>query len=196
MNPIEILEERRLSEELALDLLVISPDGQKVAYTAARGKEQRVDVGSAEGEPFDEVGTPRFSPDGARVAYRARRGKREYMVVESKKGKAYQGVGWPVWGPGGSLAFYVLSGRSQALVAGGEIGEAYDCVSGTPAFSPDGKVVAYSARKGTRWQVVAGPRKSETYDAVSEPVFSAAGDAVLFAALVERRLLRVRMPLR
>ena len=194
MNSTEILEERPLPEGLALDLLVISPDGGKVAFTGARGKEQRVEVGSAEGEPFDEVGTPRFSPDGTTVAYRARRGKREYMVVGTKKGKAYQGVGWPVWGPGGAFAYYVLSGRSQALVAGGEIGEEYDCVSGTPAFSPDGSVVAYSARKGAKWFIVAGSRKSGPYDAVSEPVFS--GDAVVFAAVVDRRLRRLRMSIR
>ena len=79
------------------------------------------------------------------------------------------------------------------MVAGGEVGEEFDCVSGTPAFSPDGAVVAYSARKGAKWLIVAGPRKSGTYDAVSEPVFS--GDAVVFAAVLDRRLLRVRMPL-
>lgn len=194
MSSTQILEDGPLPEGVALDVLLISPDGGKVAYSAARGQKNVVRVGDAESEPFDEVGKPKFSPDGSTVAYWAKRGKREYMVVGTKKGKAFQGVGWPTWGPRGALpAFYVLSGRSQILVADGEQGEAFDCVSGTPTFSPDGALVAYSARKGAKWFIVAGKRKSEAYDQVSEPVFSKTGEAVIFAAVVDRRLLRVRM---
>ena len=79
------------------------------------------------------------------------------------------------------------------MVVGSDIGEEFDCVSGTPVFSADGKRIAYSARKGSKWFIVVGKHKSDAYDAVSEPTFAGKGKWVIFAALRARTLMRVRM---
>ena len=57
-----------------------------------------------------------------------------------------------------------------------------DIMKGTPVFSPDGKRVAYSARKGGRWFVVVDGQAGPEYDGImaGTPVFSPDGKRLAY----------------
>ena len=56
--------------------------------------------------------------------------------------------------------------------------------AGTPAFSPDGKRIAYAATKGKKWLVVADGQPGPEYDecGAGTPVFSPDGKRVAYSA--------------
>jgi len=56
-----------------------------------------------------------------------------------------------------------------------------------PAFSPDGRTVAYGARDGQHEFVVVGDKKGEEFAGVSNPTFSPDGKTVAYAAWEDRR---------
>lgn len=57
-----------------------------------------------------------------------------------------------------------------------------DVQIGRFTFSPDGKTVAYYARKPAKWFVVVGEKKGEDFDGVRAPTFSPDGRKVAFGA--------------
>jgi hypothetical protein len=99
----ESLEGSPLPKGVTIEVLMVSPDGKRIAFTAARGKKKLVCIGSTQSEPFDKAGLPRFSPDGENFAYQAKLGRNEFMIVGRKRGKAFQQVGWPNWSPSGKM---------------------------------------------------------------------------------------------
>ncbi len=141
-------------------------------------------IDGKKGEKFDEVGKPVFSPDGKRIAYRVREGDKWFIIVDGKKGEKFDKVGDPVFSPDGRRIAYVAweSGKGLryntiGVLVGSMSGvpkpgmergkyfvvidgnkkkiEAFDWV-GRPVFSPDGKKVAFGARKGRElwWKVI------------------------------------------
>ena len=71
-------------------------------------------------------------------------------------------------------------------------GEAFDAVN-DPAFSPDGKTLAYAAMKADKWIVVFGDQKGPAFDGVGNPVFSPDGGRVAFNARKGRELWKIVM---
>jgi hypothetical protein len=69
----------------------------------------------------------------------------------------------------------------MCVVAGGEAGETFDRVE-EPVFSPDGRAVAYAARAGDEWFVVAGARKAGPFAWAGPARWSADGSKVAFGA--------------
>ncbi len=72
----------------------------------------------------------------------------------------------------------------------GQEGRPYDEIAGRPIFSPDGKHVAYGAKKGDKWLVCIDGQEDPIYDRIVEggPTFHKDGileylgvaDGVLF----------------
>lgn len=132
---------------------VISPDGKKVAYAAAKrpGICYAVVGSKTVGNGHAGVETPGFSRDGKRFAYGAAVHGRRWAVVDSR-GKAakdtYDHAGSPVFGKGTRYAFVAKEGRSEFVVMGKKRYEGdYSFISHL-TVSPDGKRVAFAALRG------------------------------------------------
>jgi uncharacterized repeat protein (TIGR03803 family) len=71
-------------------LLMISPDGTRVAYVATRGPTDCVVVvNHKEGPVFESIAGVTFSPVGHRLAYVGSRGGKSYVVVDASIGPGY-----------------------------------------------------------------------------------------------------------
>jgi Tol biopolymer transport system component len=98
-----------------------------IELVAADGSEKQVLV---EGSATEEPGAPVWSPDGDRIAFtRTARG-----------------------GPGVGLEYWVIGrdGRNEVRLSDGTIGP-YAGDGGSPVWSPDSKLVAWSAAAESRW---------------------------------------------
>ena len=130
--------------------MVLSPDGNHVAFVNAVDGKETVVVDGKPGKAYahirapwkfydtpayqyiDEVPGIFFSPDGSRVAY----------VVSTPQSALRQ--------------------SSMAVVVDGTIGQSYDEVT-LPTFSSDGKHLAYGARSGKNWRVVLDGVEGKVY---------------------------------
>jgi hypothetical protein len=75
--------------------LVVSPDGQHLAYVAQRGLSWLVVLDGIEGKEYDGImkGSPIFSSDGKHLAYAAQVGTKLLVVVDGKESVEYDGIG-------------------------------------------------------------------------------------------------------
>ncbi len=183
--------------------LVFSPDGQRVAYVAVRGREYRLVVDGVAGPACDFLSRPVFSPDGTRLAYAVSKGGKHSVVVEGPKRVEYpyhpaDNSGYPPsFLPDGKRVVYSYN------VKGG-VAMAEDGVDLPPGLmlttcSPDGKRTARVVRKqstphkvehgwGGPWRgeaVVLDGVEGPTYAEARLPVFSPDGKHVAY--VVARR---------
>jgi Tol biopolymer transport system component len=157
---------------------VLSPDGRRMAHVVNVGKGQAVVVDGKQEKEYDAIlrvpplspddrkeYSLLFSPDGRRVAYAAKVGRKWVVVVDGKEGKAYDEIG----------------GRSIVIRPAGDGQVAFG-----PIFSPDSRRVAYEARVGSKWTVVADDGEGKSYDGIGEwsLVFSPDSRRVSYAAMV------------
>ncbi|MCC6739819.1 MAG: PD40 domain-containing protein [Planctomycetia bacterium] len=189
----------------AADQPVWSPDGRQAAWAAVKDNRWWVFLnGQKLGGESDHASVPVFSPDGKTLAWKAstNAGKQSVMVAGKRVGGEYDALGTPVFSPDGrEVAFaantgappnanpvvlyrgddvHVTQGIWKAVVGGRE-GEAFERVESI-VYAPNGKVVAYRARKDGRWLVVAGASKSDAFDEIGPPAFSPDGKKVAFGA--------------
>ena len=168
---------------------VFCPDGGKLAYRARQGSRWFVVVDDRRGPEFDRVGSPVFSPDGRQLAYWARQGKKEFIVLDDRKGPTFDGAGFPVFSPdGGQVAYRAREGNRWFVLRGAEKGPAFDDIGYYTApdtgrgsdiadvvFSPDGRQLAYAARRGAQWFIVRDGQPGPAFDHVGLPVFGPDG---------------------
>jgi len=163
-----------------------SPDGRKLAYVAAASRELKViDLASQESYTVTADLTGRihalaWSPDGASIAYqRSTRGAEADIVVVDAGGGEPRKLGdgwWPGWSPDSSRIAYVGSTEPGLFVvdlAGAGRQVAPDANVGPtgrsqPAWSPDGKWVAYESVNGGILRLV-NVKTGDIFDAVRKP---------------------------
>ncbi|MDS4022412.1 MAG: hypothetical protein RKR03_18185 [Candidatus Competibacter sp.] len=168
---------------------VFSPDGGKLGYRAKQGDRWFVVVNDRRTPDFDLVSAPVFSPDGQHVAYWARQDKKEFIVWDDQKGPAFDGAGFPVFGPdGGKVAYRAREGNQWFVIRGDKKGPAFDDIGyytvpdtgrgreiADVVFSPDGRQLAYAARRGEQWFTVRDDQPGPTFEHVGLPAFGPDG---------------------
>lgn len=152
---------------------VLSPDGQHLAYAAQapkkmfHGRRWLVVADGVEGPKWEMVSPPVYSPDGEHLAYAAHEDGKDRMVVDGVVGKAYDSLNsvsgffgevsvsviypqtllaFPVFSREGRIAYRAKQAGRWYIVVEGQESEPFDSVL-DPGFSPDGKRLAFQARK-------------------------------------------------
>ncbi|WP_412737216.1 amidohydrolase family protein [Krasilnikovia sp. MM14-A1259] len=195
---------RRLTDEL-LDATLPhwSPDSTSVVVQAYAdgnyhlwqinldGSHRRLTSGG-----FDHR-EPRFAPDGRSVVFASDRGGSSYgiFVCDLASGAistisdtdAEQGA--PTWSPDGRRVAYTVDGTAIDVidVATGAVTRAVEPVSGTsvfaPAFTPDGRSLAYVRLAGTTSDLMVGQtRVSTDEDVFALPLTWLGGDRLVYTA--------------
>lgn len=168
---------------------VFSPDGRRLGFRAQRGERRFVVVDDREGPPYHRVSAPAFSPDSRHVAYWVRNRGKEFIVLDDKPGPAFDGAGFPVFSPdSGKLAYRARQGNQWVVVLGDRKGPTFDDIGyyqvpdsgrGTDiadvVISPDGRQLAYAARRGEQWLIVRDRQPGPGFEHVGLPVFSPDG---------------------
>lgn len=154
---------------------VLSPNGSRVAFRAARGGDAFIVTNDGIGEDFDDVTSdPIFSPDSTTMIYRAIRNDRTFVVINGTKSEDYDAAeGFTFSRDGKSYAYAARKGGKWFLVTNAQAGKParFDRLR-DPVFSPDGARVAFTAQAGGKWAVHNSGKKGEDFDEVSAPVFS------------------------
>jgi Tol biopolymer transport system component len=173
-------------EAISRDSPVFSPDGKKVIYVAKKGEKAVVVTGGKEDPAFDKIvgGIPLFSPDGDDTAYIATvYGTGDVVVSNGRPGPAFDHI------PPASLLFSPSGGRLAyggqrgglnpgepgrwVVVTDGKAGAEYEQVDNI-RFSPDGKHLAYKAKKDGKWMLVLDERPGPGCEELAPgfPIFS------------------------
>jgi Tol biopolymer transport system component len=175
--------------ELVHDV-VSSRDGLHRAFVAAkewvlvddwpfrirRAVQEVVVVDGREGPAYLRVFALNLSPDGRRVAYSVWKDLAQHPNY-------FDPNSW----------FCVPTGASQIVelvVVDGKEQSAYDRVD-CPFFSPDGRHVAYEARKGNKWQVIVDGQAGPEFRCVWYPTFSPDGKRLAYVAMKDEKCLMV-----
>jgi hypothetical protein len=184
-----------------------SPDSKHVAYAAKMGNLWTMIVDGKPGATYDSVKDPVFSPDSRRLAYIAGQGGLCSMVVDGQVGTGYTGIyiapkyPWPFSPDSKSVAYAaqksiefdkktltgerMQKGSEWVMVVDGQESPAYKYIGvGSPAFSKDGKHMAYSAWWGGRdpWRLVVDGKPGDEYFGIYYPLFSPDGKHIAFFA--------------
>ena len=168
---------------------IFSPDGNRLAYTARKGNKWVMVVDGEESAEFDGVREPYFSFDGKHICYVGFRGNDAIMVLDGRECGKYPGIhmNFPsfkaktpqrdienafcpgIFGPNGRFAYAAVKARGKngndkviAVIDGKET-SAYDDIGGIE-FSPDGKHVAFVAKKSEHKFVVLDSKPGAKYD--------------------------------
>jgi WD40 repeat protein len=192
-----------------LSHITISPDGKRVAYVAKAGKKCVVVVDGKKGEEYDSCLRVAFSPDGKRTAYVATKGKKAFVVVDGVKGKEYLTVGQPVFSPDGKTVAYNASSAPdrRLVVVNSAESQKYDFDrrGGTQLqaggfsfpfyFSPDGKRVAYAAKRDGKQFIVVDGKEGKKHGSVGKITFSPDGRRIAYLSIpgnIEEAMLKGR----
>ncbi len=167
----------------AVQRLALSDAGGRVAYAALDRDGWRVVVDGEPGPRVDAVRHLAFRDDGRHVAWIARVGERDVLALDEvpvataralrASAVSFRPAAAP--GPGTGLVHVEPVTGGERVVADGVAGAVYDEV-GTPIWSRDGRL-AYAARRGAGWVVVADGRElpGGAADGAGDPVFSPDG---------------------
>jgi len=130
--------------------IVLSADGQHVAYVLVRANKHVVVRDDKEGPEYDSVKGLCFSPNGKHLVYAASRLKVWFIVIDDKEGEEkYSSLTGPVFSPNGKVLAYVASVASNraSVVLNGVPQTRFAAVGQeAPTFSPDSRHLTFEAR--------------------------------------------------
>lgn len=163
--------------------LVLSPDGNKIAYVVEQGGKQTI---VADGKPvgsFQKAFLFFISNDGRRLVYMVKQGGSRFLVTDGKPSAPCTHIRWLSLADDGQVQAYVAqSGSKQSMVWRGRRSPPYDEI-GSPSLSRDGRQLAYPAQVGNRWVVMVNGQKRGSYEKVASVRISEDGSMVAAAVL-------------
>lgn len=181
-----------------LRALTFSADGARLACIARSGVQQCVMVDGKEEARFPRIALPPvFSPDGKRLAYGVWQDGKTSVVVDGAAGKAYAAVESLTFSADSAhLAYAAHDSGKVMVVLDGQEGAPYDALLAAPgdegiahpALLYTGGHVAYAARLGRQWFVVASERRDGPYDGVRRLLHSPDGAHLGYLATVRGEL--------
>jgi len=152
-----------------------SPDGRRIAFASDRGRGSgplelwvagadgrgavRLTRGLLSGRSWEASSDPAWSPDGARLVFTrltvTPRGQRQELVVIGADGRGLRRLTdtpraserAPAWGPAGLIA-YERDGEVWTVRPDGSAARRLLLGAGAPAWSPDGRSLAFAAADG------------------------------------------------
>ncbi|MGA2499921.1 MAG: hypothetical protein ABSH20_19460 [Tepidisphaeraceae bacterium] len=151
-------EETRSYEQIVLNSLMFSPDSKRFAFVVAKdlpglpadkAKRFQAIIDTLGGAEYEDLRAAQFSPDSRHFAYLARRSNRTYAVVDNTEGVGYEAVSSLLYSAEGKHMAYIAFRDKNAFVVLDNIeGPNYQgIVEGTMSFSPDGRHLAFEARR-------------------------------------------------
>jgi WD40 repeat protein len=189
-----------------IEQLTLSDDGMSMSYCALNGRSRLILL-DKQGEPLPEGRAPELPvirPDkkgvGILLASQNRISFYQAFVGSKKKGKIYDEAVNLTYGKDGSFAYAARSDKQWCIVVNRTEGPAFDKVV-EPVFSPDGKHVAYRARKDGKRFVVVVDTESKTvsthppHEQVSGVRFTPDGNSVAYGVKDGRQLIWKVVPL-
>lgn len=199
----EVRETRlRTPERLCVYTMLVSPDGEHIAYSSsncvdrkkADGSPSRVYLDGKPGKEYESILDPWpadcaeivpglfFSPTGGHLAYAARIGDKVCMVVDGKEGKLYDDLMAPSFSEDGThIAYGAMKGDRWVMVVDGRESEPRDDLAHLgyyiysqlkPVFSPDGRRLAYGAMLGDKLTLIVDGEASPPYMNIKGVTFS------------------------
>ncbi len=182
-----------------IEQLTLSDDGRSISYCALKGgsrliklddREELLPAGRA---PELPVIRPDKKGVGILLAENNRISLHHCFINGREKGKIYDEASTLTYGNDGSYAYAARTGKNWFVVVNGNEGPAFDKVV-EPLFSPDGKHVAYRARKDGKRFVVLADTLAKTvaahppYEQVSRVKFTADGKSIAYGVKDGNRL--------
>lgn len=168
-----------LNQNPASPVLVISPDGQRVACIGQveNMKFRSVVLDSIEGKVYDniQVHSLVFSPDSRHFAYIAVQNRQRMLVIDGVEGQPYDAIEDFVFSPDSQHYAYAVkmstSGREGFIVRDGTEGKHYD-EAHSPVFSPDSQRLAYVVTDYVWTRLVLDESPGMTYYEIVDILFS------------------------
>lgn len=180
----DVVHEGRLYD--VIEQLKLSDDGVSMVYCALKGRKRLIVLDNRE-EPFPDGRLPELpvirhdkKGVGVLLVSQNRISLHQSFINSKEKGKSYDEAAGLTYSKDGSYAYAARNGNNWLIVVNGTEGPAFDRVVG-PLFSPDGKRIAYRAKKdGKRFVVVADKsgktiRQYPSYEQVFDVKFTVDG---------------------
>lgn len=149
---------------------------------------EKTKIGSREETHYSAINEPVFGPDGDDVAYAAVRDGKAFLVLNGKETPLPEGqvAGSPVIRParmGAGILIAINGGifMHHALASDGGNEPLYDEAADI-AYSKNGSLYAYAARRGGNCFVVVNGSEGPAFDMVISPLFSPDGKLLVYRA--------------
>lgn len=177
-----------------IEWLKVGQTSSVFSYIGTRETKRYVVLSGTEYGPFDSLGEHAVSQDGRHIAYAAHTGGQYAVFLDNTEvGRFTSSPGkLTVNHDGTRVSFTGRAGGRSHVVVGNESGESFSMV-GEPTFLPDGKTVAYTARRNeevTEAALVVGQRVYPVGRVVSKLVFDAQGARIAFVEFRNREFWR------
>lgn len=166
-----------------IDWVVISEDGNHIAYAGQKGLHWQVVVDGQVGHEYEQV-SPVVFGSGGTVAYSARYNSQWSIVVNgNEREERYDDVIWPTFSSSGkSFCYAARKGDSWRVITNGNGGPAFTAVE-NPIFRPtNDSSVAYIAHRNDEAMVVVDGKLHKSYNQVRWLTFSPNGKRLAYAA--------------
>jgi len=176
--------------------LFVSPNGQRLAYILKLGGKEALVCDGKQGPAWHSIGNVGpFSRDSKRLPYQARTDGRAYTLslfageedkaaaMNGKDGPGHKDVNHKPSSPDQKRFAYIATDDKgkKFVVLNGQALKAYEAVWSL-VFSPDGKRVAFTARRDGKAMVVCDGKEGPHYPEVFYPMFSPDGKSLAYWA--------------
>lgn len=185
---------------------VLSSAGDVLTYVAERGGKQHVVVNQQLGAAYENIGWYDFITLEPKAAAMVKSGGKWSVIVGNRMQPGFDYIredSFRLSREGNRIAYIANSGGSLTapgndgprtaatprwnggqwfVVVDGKPGARFDEVRATRLWSADGAHIAYAARRGDRWFIVADDKEYGPYTSVAAPVHSSDGKRLAYAA--------------